>query len=434
MGKRIAIATIGTLGDVRPFVALAVSLKKRGYDVTIGTTDDFEPFVRQHGFDFHSLGDSIQSFLSGSQFDNAMSRSALRYAPALLRDGQKILRDAARFTLEMARTADALVVHMNTAFGVDIGDALGIPVFMTVFQPLNPTSEFPYCAYDGRVPDDPLFNRLSYLVLHAQQAYYDLPRSHLRTKMLGLRGRRKNVWGKDAKSIPTLHAYSAYISPAPADWPDTAVITGFWRLDDADTWEPSPEFQAFLDAGEAPIYLGFGSMPFGAQRNTEIIGRALQLWGGRAVIGKGWGGVRTDDLPDTIFAIPSAPHTRLFPLMRAVVHHGGAGTTYAGLYAGRPTMCVPQFFDQPYWGQRVYELGCGPRPVKIKKLSPSVLATALDDLSTNMSYRREAEAIAQRMHVEDGTGRAADVIEETLDEFDSGGDTRYGQPELMRAL
>ena len=95
-------------------------------------------------------------------------------------------------------------------------------------------------------------------------------------------------------------------------------------------------------------------MPWGAQRNTEIVTKALKAWGGRAVVGKGWGGIKAEDLPDTVYSIDKAPHTRLFPLMKALVHHGGAGTTYAGLYAGKPTFVVPQFFDQPYWGRRVY--------------------------------------------------------------------------------
>ncbi len=82
------------------------------------------------------------------------------------------------------------------------------------------------------------------------------------------------------------------------------------------------------------------------------------------MVGKGWGGIKSEDLPDTVYSIDKAPHTKLFPLMKGLVHHGGAGTTYAGLFAGRPTFVVPHFFDQPYWGRRVYELGCGPAPVK----------------------------------------------------------------------
>src|SRR5690606_18978016 len=136
----------------------------------------------------------------------------------------------------------------------------------------------------------PVLNRLSYVVMSAQQGYYDLPRNRLRDSLLGLRPKRFRRFGYDDKGnpLPTLHAYSEVLSPRPNDWPANAVVTGFWRLDDDTGWAPDAEFQRFLDAGPPPIYLGFGSMPFGAKRNTEIITKAVADWGGRAVIAKGW--------------------------------------------------------------------------------------------------------------------------------------------------
>src|ERR1700712_130808 len=147
MGQRIAIATIGTLGDVQPFVALALTLKKRGFSVVFGTSGDFEEFVPSHGIAFHSLGGDVQAFLRQSQFDSAMTKSAILYAPALLRDGQKILKEAGKQAWLMAQDADAIVFQNNTTFCMDIAEALGIPALITVFQPLSPTNEFPYFEY-----------------------------------------------------------------------------------------------------------------------------------------------------------------------------------------------------------------------------------------------------------------------------------------------
>ncbi|RYE75511.1 MAG: glycosyltransferase, partial [Hyphomicrobiales bacterium] len=177
-----------------------------------------------------------------------------------------------------------------------------------------------------------------------------------------------------------------------------------------------------------PIYLGFGSMPWGAARNTEIITRALKMWGGRAVIGAGWGGIKAEDLPPTVYSIAKAPHTELFKHVSGVVHHGGAGTTYAGLFAGKPTFVVPQFFDQPYWGKRVYELGCGPAPVRLRKLTPGLLAAALEDLATEPSYALAAADLREKLMHEDGTGYAADVIEETIAEYPG---NAYQEPEQV---
>jgi UDP:flavonoid glycosyltransferase YjiC (YdhE family) len=272
----------------------------------------------------------------------------------------------------------------------------------------------------NRIPIDPLVNRLSYLMQSAQQTYYDLPRDRLRAQLLGLRSSRRNSFTKNSRGEPItcLHAYSPTLSPRPGDWPESTIVTGFWRLPDNSNWEPDPALSEFLAAGDAPIYLGFGSMPWGAQRNTEIIAKALQMWGGRAVIGRGWGGIKAEQLPKgKVHVVDHVPHTKLFPLMKGLVHHGGAGTTHTGLYAGRPSFLVPQFFDQPYWGRRVHELGAGPRPVRLKKLTPGILAQALDALATDEGYALAASDIKDKLELEDGTGLAADIIEDVIAEY-----------------
>lgn len=416
--KRIAIATVGTQGDVQPYVALGRALIERGYSVVIGAPDDFEQLVTSYGIEFHSLGGSMQAFLTQARFESAMSQSMLINGPALLRDGQRIVDTAARLAWDMAQDADAIIGNMNTSFIIDIAEALKIPAIMSALQPLNTTSEFPLCMYYGPT-FGPALNRLSYTTMTVQQIYYNLPRNRLRRELMGLDSRKKGGFFKDTAGValPTLYAYSALLSPRPRDWPKSAIVTGFWRLSDNTGWQPSPEFRAFLAAGEAPVYVGFGSMPFGAERNTQILKEAVRLWGGRVVVARGWGGINPDELPPSIFAIEKAPHDELFKYVSAVVHHGGAGTTAAGLHLGKPTFVVPQTVDQPFWGRRVYELGSGPKPVRLRRLTPEILAASLADLSTNGSYRIAAEALAVRLNAEDGTGRAISVIERVIANF-----------------
>src|SRR5688572_6826040 len=160
MTSRIAIAAIGTMGDVQPFVALALALKKRGHTPIICTTGDFHQFVTSHGIEFHNLGADVQAFIRQSQFDNAMSKSMLLYAPKLLRDGQRILREACRQLWTAAQGTDAIIFHLTTNFAIDIAEALDVPAIMAAFQPTNPTGEFPFVGYDGP-PPEPLFNRIS---------------------------------------------------------------------------------------------------------------------------------------------------------------------------------------------------------------------------------------------------------------------------------
>jgi sterol 3beta-glucosyltransferase len=418
MSKRISIATLGTHGDVQPYVALGVALKRQGHSVVIGAPSDFSDFVTGNGLDFCDLGSNIQTFLLESRFEEAMGQNKWLNYPSLLSTGQKIVKRAAVASWGMCQSADCVIVNMNTTFGVDIAEALEIPVIMTALQPLSATSEFPYCGYYG--PSfGPVFNKLSYTAHLIQQTYYDLPRNRLRKEMLGLDARFKGGFSRDSNGafLPQLSAYSELITPRPRDWPANAVVTGFWQLEDQTGWEPTGALREFLDAGDAPIYIGFGSMPFRTERNSEIVLEAAERWGGRIVISKGWGGLDPKVLPSNIFAVGRAPHDRLFQHVKAVVHHGGAGTTAAGLRAGRPTFILPQSVDQPYWGRRVHEMGCGPAPVRLRKLTGEILAETLADLSTNRFYAAAAADLGARLRAEDGVGKAVEVIEGVIANF-----------------
>ncbi|KKC36646.1 hypothetical protein WH87_13465 [Devosia epidermidihirudinis] len=418
--KRIALVTIGTQGDVQPYLALAIALKEKGYSVILGASEEFQGMVEGYGIEFHTLGPSIQSFLQQQRFENAMSQSMLINGPSLLRQGQQIVDTAARHAWNMCQGADMLILNMNTSFGIDIAEALHIPAIMVGLQPLNSTSEFPLCIYyDYGADFGPAFNKLSYTAMTVQQIYYNLPRNKLRRELMGLDARKKGGFFRntDGTALTTLYPYSPVVSPRPRDWPKSAIVTGYWNLKDRSDWQPSEEFQKFLSEGDAPVYIGFGSMPFGAERNTKILKEAVAMWGGRAVVARGWGGINPHDLPSTIFAIEKAPHDKLFKYVSAVVHHGGAGTTSAGLHLGRPTFVVPQTVDQPYWGRRVYELGCGPKPVRLRKLTSEILAGALADLTSNEDYRRNAGDLAEKLHAEDGTEKAIKVIERVMENY-----------------
>jgi UDP:flavonoid glycosyltransferase YjiC (YdhE family) len=419
MVKRIALCTIGTQGDVQPYIALAIGLKSRGYSVVLGASEDFKSMIEGYGIEFHSLGASIQSFLQQSRFENAMSQSMIINGPSLLRQGTQIVDTAARHAWSMCQGADAIILNMNTSFGIDIAEALRVPAIMSALQPLNSTSEFPLCMYYTGSDLGKAFNKLTYTAMTVQQIYYNLPRNKLRRELMGLDSRIMGglFQNTDGSPLTTLYAYSPTVSPRPRDWPRTAIVTGYWTLHDRSGWQPSPEFQSFLSRGDAPVYIGFGSMPFGAQRNTQILKEAVRNWGGRAVVARGWGGIDPSDLPDNIFAIEKAPHDKLFKYVSAVVHHGGAGTTAAGLTLGRPTFIVPQAIDQPYWGRRVYDLGAGPKPIRLRKLTPDLLAGALRELTSNPVYRRNAGDIAERLDAEDGVEKAIGVIERVIANF-----------------
>jgi sterol 3beta-glucosyltransferase len=415
MGKRIAIAAIGTHGDIRPFVALGRALTAAGHHPVIGAPSDFRSFVEANDIEFFDFGGDMQALLHQSNFDVAMQKNAWGAVLSAAYDGFWLHQNAARTYPDLARGADALIYHMNTTHALDVATKLGIPAIMALFQPLLPTREHAYIAGVGpKLPK--FFDALTYAVLSVQQTFYDLPRYLLRPSLGMMPFFRTGFAKAPARGyVPTLHAYPEAVVPRPADWPDNACMTGAWRLDEKPEWQMPADLRAFLDAGEPPIYIGFGSMSFGSSRNEAIIREALDIWGGRAVLAKGWGGLSGAEAPPNAFLLDKAPHDKLFPFMRAVVHHGGAGTALAGLAAGRPGFVVPQFFDQPYWGERVCALGCGPKPVHLRDLTGKSLAEGLSDLAGNAGYAEAARHLGEKLGAENGAENAVKRIETLMD-------------------
>jgi sterol 3beta-glucosyltransferase len=155
-------------------------------------------------------------------------------------------------------------------------------------------------------------------------------------------------------------------------------ISEHWFYDELHDWESSAESLRILDVGNPPIYMGFGSMVDAQiKRATPVVLDALKSLGLRAILLGDWGGFGSGDLPDNVFCLDSVLHSWLFPQVSAVVHHGGAGTTANALFFGKPTVVVPFFADQPYWGGRVHTLGCGTRPIPFTRLNASSLTGAI---------------------------------------------------------
>lgn len=145
-------------------------------------------------------------------------------------------------------------------------------------------------------------------------------------------------------------------------------------------------------------------------QTAELIVTALKQTGTRAILQSGWGGLKATDLPDHVLSVESVPHSWLFNKVAAVVHHGGAGTTAAGLRAGVPSLVIPFFGDQGFWGERISKLGVGPSPIPRKVLTAQALAQAIQTMTVNSEMRTRASELGKRIRAEDGVGNAVRVI------------------------
>jgi UDP:flavonoid glycosyltransferase YjiC (YdhE family) len=211
--------------------------------------------------------------------------------------------------------------------------------------------------------------------------------------------------------MPILYGFSPSVIPAPSDWNGNIHITGYWFMEETGDWQPSSALLDFLNSGPPPVYIGFGSM---GNRNPEqtadLVIQALALTHQRAILLSGWSGLKTTTLPASIFMVDSIPHAWLFPRVSAVVHHGGASTTAAGFHAGVPSVIIPFFGDQPFWGQRIADLGVGAKPIPRKKLTADRLAHAIREAVTNEEMRQRAATLGEQIRAENGIESAVQII------------------------
>ena len=216
-------------------------------------------------------------------------------------------------------------------------------------------------------------------------------------------------------TTPLLGAYSPRVIPRPQDWPPSAHVTGYWLPEVQAEWQPPAELAAFLEAGDPPVYIGFGSMTGqNPQQSAALALEALRMSEQRGLLLTGWGGMETLSVPESVFVLDAAPHNWLFPRMMAVVHHGGAGTTAEALRAGVPQVIVPFIVDQPFWGKRIRDLGVAPKPIPRKKLTAAKLAEAIDTVVNKSRMRNRAASLGKDIRSEGGVGMAVHLIQKIL--------------------
>ena len=408
---KIAILTIGTRGDMQPYVALAEGLQSEGHEVILGGPDNFADWVEGHGIPFHPLGIDMEAFLQKPDVRAALSGKWLRLAKLWREEAVPMLENLLKSTWEAARNADIIVYHPKAAAATDVAEATGaIPICASPI-PLYPTGDFPVPitrrSFGRRI------NRLSYRMFEFSRVAYRKWIDPWRIETLGIGKGPKllPLGGFKGGLTPRLCAVSPSVLPRPADWDEDTHMTGYWFLDEPNDWQPDAALATFLDAGEPPIYVGFGSMTTeDPERITREVVEGIRQAGVRAILATGWGGLEAIDVPETVHIIDKAPHDKLFPLVTAVVHHGGAGSTAAGLRAGRPTLICPTLLDQPFWGHRLATLGCGPEPQSLRRLKARPFADSLHELITTATYRTRAESIATAIAKENGVARAVKII------------------------
>ncbi|MDL1909375.1 glycosyltransferase family 1 protein [Chloroflexi bacterium CFX6] len=414
---QITMIAGGSRGDVQPYVALGKGLKQARHTVRVLANKDYQDLITEHGLEFFDMGGGVKAMAQGQIQEILEQGNLLKILSVTGQGAQQLALQSAANGLAACDGSDLILAGFaGLSTGLPLAEKLGIPFLQAHLMPFTPTREFP-SVLTPQIPQSRMTtwaNGMSHRL--AQQMMWQMLRSadnKARSKVLGMKP--APFLGPFAslqrEARPILYGYSPHVIPPPADWGEHIHITGYWFLEPSSGWEPPRDLMDFLRAGPPPVYVGFGSM---LSRNPEetanLVLQALDLAGVRGVLSSGWGGLKKENLPETVFMIGSIPHFWLFPRMAAIVHHGGAGTTGAALRAGVPSIITPFFGDQPFWGRRVYDLGVGPRPIPRRRLTARNLAEAIQRAVTDTEMREKASALGERIRAEDGVAQAVKII------------------------
>lgn len=421
---RITILAAGSQGDVQPYLALAVGLRHAGLCVRLAANCNFAELAASYGVDFFPIQVDSQSYTRSQPVQDWLeSRSPL----ALVRGTYRVIRPVVGQMLadcwEASQDAEAIIYHSYTLpFGYYIARRLGVPSYPASIYPM-PTRAHPALPVSSRIRLGGNFNLLSHWVsdLVAWSMFFPAAKSFLNGELQVRRASPSWLLHKERHSV--LCCYSPVVLPPPVDLPENVRITGYWFLDPPPVWQPDPRLEDFIHAGPPPVYIGFGSMgnPAKNQATTELVLAALERSGHRAVLSAGWSGLGQGRcLPEKSIVAKNTPHTWLFPQMAAIVHHGGVGTTGAGLRAGVPNVIIPHFADQRFWGWRVAELGAGPQPIPREELTAAILAQVLCQALEDAHMRARATSLGEQIAAQDGVAVAIDIIRRETNVSDRG--------------
>jgi sterol 3beta-glucosyltransferase len=420
----ITILTTGSRGDVQPYIALGVALQATGdYRVRIAAFENFEDLVKDSGLEFYPIAGDVSKIAADSQIQKAMAADNPLKIIFSFKEMQSYVFALQKNFYDACQGSDAIIYHPGVAIGYFIAQHLHIPSILASPFMMTPTGNYPALIFYNSPRLGKWFNRLTHFIF--EQTMWQMSKAPIQAfwkqEFGAVPPNFENPFRKQqTKQYPMIVSCSNHVFPQPQDWPEHIQNTGYWFLDAGDNWHPSDELQRFLQGGKPPVYVGFGSLgdPTKAAQTTELVIDAIAHSGQRGILATGWSGMtQLERIPEHIFMLESAPHDWLFPKMSAVVHHGGAGTTAAGLRAGVPSIVIPHANDQFAWGQRVYELGVGAKPIPRQKLTSQKLSEAIS-YALKTEVQQQAKILGEKIQRENGVDAAVKAISSCLRLYD----------------
>jgi vancomycin aglycone glucosyltransferase len=399
---RVLLAPHGTRGDVQPAIALAVTLRARGHDVSFVTPSNSVDSVRRHGFEAESNGVDIERLMRSPGAD----MHSVRWLTRQLLDGFAPIFE----TLAAASASCDLIVGAGAQIpAASVAEWRDVPYVTAVFCPVAvPSSAIPPPAFRTQTLPRWL-NRLLWQVGGPAGDLVLRSAINRGRSRLGLRAIHNPL--TQLMTGPVIVAADPDLAPLPDDAPERAVPTDAWILEER--VDLDPRIDAFLSRNPAPVYVGFGSMiATRAADLAELTLAAVRSLGRGAIVAGGWAALdRQVARIDDVLAVDSVPHHLVLPRVAAAIHHGGAGTTTAVARAGVPQVILPHLLDQYYWGHRIDVLGLGPAPMPVELVTADILAARLDAALNDARIRDRAAALGPAIAARNGVTAAVDYLE-----------------------
>ncbi|PWN52669.1 hypothetical protein IE53DRAFT_384854 [Violaceomyces palustris] len=422
---RIYCLTIGSRGDVQPYIALAKGLKEHNHTPVIVSHPEYKGWVESHGIEFRGVGGDPGALMK-------LSVEHRIFSPAFFKESigkfRVWLDELLRECWEQCQGADLLIESPSTMAGIHVAEGLNIPYFRAFTMPWTKTSAYPQAFSVPAIDMGASYNSSSYVLFdqvlwRATSGQVNRWRKH----MVGIPPTDLTKLQPD--NVPFIYNFSPAVVPTPNDWNDRIKVSGYWFLDNPDSeWKAPEELKRFIAKaktdGKKLAYIGFGSITIdNADEVTRNICQAVKDADVRAIVAKGWSArmsgsssskkKKTDAsehefvIPEEVFAVDSIPHDWLFPQIDIAMHHGGAGTTGASLRAGLVTLIKPFFGDQYFWALRVKKLGAG---LSVSGLGAHEISSALKAASSDRIMVEKAQGVGERIRSENGVSTAIDFI------------------------
>ncbi|SNX61458.1 UDP:flavonoid glycosyltransferase YjiC, YdhE family [Nitrosomonas ureae] len=404
---RLTVVTYGTEGDSRSLVGLCRGLLDAGHEVQFLADRSALAAAQAQGISFHALSGDMKATVDP---EGALSKlmqkggDVTQLAKAVARIADENTVEWMREIIAQAQSSDAILFSGIASYvGLSVAEYLHIPAIGLGLWPMSPTRAFPSPLLPPwQMPG--WLNLLSHHAINALMWWSFRKRINEARREVCGQMPRQQMW----RDYLVLYGVSRYLIQQPVDWPEMWKICGAWFVDSG-AWEPPAALAEFLNAGEAPIYVGFGSMG-GFDREKLLTAIVQAIDGRRALFYPGWSGINPVELPGNFHVVGDTPHHWLFPRASMVIHHGGAGTSHTASRAGVPSVVIPFTGDQFFWADKLASAGIAPKYAHHTQINAQKLSSMID-FAAKPDVAGRAKVLGTAMAQEEGVACAVRYIE-----------------------